>query len=70
MDIEEVGVRPTGGKESEKDPEEWGKEIRKIGIGGAYIFSDGSLLESWPYWPFFFLFYIYLVPGVSRLPLQ
>ena len=45
-DIEEVDVRPTSGKESEKDPEEWDKEIRKAGIGGAYILSDGSLLES------------------------
>ena len=46
INIEEVDVRPTGGKESEKDPEEWEKEIRKAGIGGAYIFSNGSLLES------------------------
>ena len=46
IEIEEVDVRLTGGKESEKDPEEWEKEIRKVGIGGAYIFSDGSLLES------------------------
>ena len=29
-----------------KDPEEWEKEIGKAGIGGAYIFSDGSLLET------------------------
>ena len=43
---QEVDVRPTGGKQSEKDPEEWEKEVRKAGIGGAYIFSDGSLLES------------------------
>ena len=46
MPKEEVDVRPARGKESEKDPEEWEKEIRKVGIGGAYIFSDGSLLES------------------------
>ena len=44
--IEQVDVRPIGGKESEEDPEEWEKKIRKAGIGGAYIFSDGSLLES------------------------
>ena len=46
IEIEEVDVRLTGGKESEKDPEEWGKEIRKAVMRGAYIFSDGSLLES------------------------
>ena len=46
VEIEEVDVRPGGGKENEKDPEEWEKEIRKAGIGGPYIFSDGSLLES------------------------
>ena len=46
IEIEEIDVRPAGGKESEKDPEEWEKGIKKAGIGGAYIFSDGSLLES------------------------
>ena len=46
IEIEEVDVRPAGGKESEKDLEEWEKEIKKAVIGGAYIFSDGSLLES------------------------
>ena len=44
IEIEEVDVRPGGGKESEKDPEEWKKEIGKAGIGGAYIYSNGSLL--------------------------
>ena len=32
--------------EDPKDPEAWEKEIRKEGVEGAYIFSDGSLLES------------------------
>ena len=45
-EIEESIFRPTRGKESEKDPEEWEKEIRKAGIGSAYILSDGSLLKS------------------------
>ena len=26
--------------------EAWHKEIGKAGIGGAYVYSDGSLLES------------------------
>ena len=46
VEIEEVDVRPRGGKESEKEPNEWEKEIGKAGKGGAYIFSDGSLLEA------------------------
>ena len=49
IEIEKVGVEPTGGKGSEQDPEDpeaWEKEIGKAGIGVAYIFSDGSLLES------------------------
>ena len=46
INVEEVDIWPGGGKESEKDPEEWEKEIRKAGIGGAFNFSDGSLLES------------------------
>ena len=29
-----------------KDPEECEKEIGKAGVGGAYIFSDGRLLET------------------------
>ena len=47
--IEEIDVRPTGGKGSEQDPndpEAWEKEIGEAGRGGTYIFSDGSLLES------------------------
>ena len=42
-------MRPTGGKGSDNDPEDpdaWEKEIGKTGIGGAYVFSDGSLLEN------------------------
>ena len=46
VEIEEVDVRPCGGPESEKDPEEWEKEIGKAGKGGVYIFSDGRLLET------------------------
>ena len=41
--IEEVDVRPTGGKGSDQDPdkpEAWEKEIGKAGNGGACIFSD------------------------------
>ena len=41
IEIEEVDVRPTRGKKSEKDPEEWEKKVRKAEIGGACIFSDG-----------------------------
>ena len=49
VEIDEVDVRPTGGKGSDQDPEDpdaWEIEIGKAGRGGAYIFSDGSLLES------------------------
>ena len=35
IEIEEVDVRPTRGKESEKDPEAWEKKIGKAGIGGV-----------------------------------
>ena len=45
IEIEEVGVRPTGGRDPE-DPEAWEKEIGKAGKGGAYVFSHGSLLEG------------------------
>ena len=38
--MEEVDLCPVNNPE---DPEEWEKEIGK---GGAYIFSDGSLLEN------------------------
>ena len=46
IEIEEVGVRPSGGKESEQDPDAWEQEIGKAGRGGVYLFSDGSLLET------------------------
>ena len=49
IEIEEVDVIPAGGKDSKDDPrnpEAWEKEISKIGKGGAYIFSDGSLLDG------------------------
>ena len=42
-------MRSTGGKGSDQgpeDPDAWGKDIGKAGRGGAYIFSDGSLLET------------------------
>ena len=41
--IEEVDVRPTGGKGSNQDPDQpeaWEKEIGKAGNGGACIFSE------------------------------
>ena len=41
-EIEEVEVQPM---DDPKDPGAWEKEIGKEGVGGAYIFSDGSLLE-------------------------
>ena len=41
--MEEVDLCPVN---DPKDPEESEKEIGKAGIGGAYIFSDGSFLES------------------------
>ena len=47
--IEEVDIRPSGGKDSKQgpeDPEAWEREIGKAGLGGAYMFSDGSLLEG------------------------
>ena len=43
VEVEEVDLCPVNDL---KGPEEWEKEIGKEGIGGAYIFSDGSLLES------------------------
>ena len=39
VEIEEVDVRPSGGKESEKDPEEWEKEIGKAGKGSLHLFG-------------------------------
>ena len=49
MGVDEVDVRPTGGKGSEQDPADlaaWENEIGKAERGGAYVFSDASLLES------------------------
>ena len=49
IEIEEVDIRPTGGKGSEQDPEDqeaWEKEIGKAEIGCAYGYSDDSLSES------------------------
>ena len=43
VEVEEVDLRSV---DDPKDPEAWEKEIGKSGIGGTYIFSDGSLLES------------------------
>ena len=43
VEIKEVDVRSM---DDPKDPEVWEKEIGKEGVGGAYILSDGSLLES------------------------
>ena len=43
VEIKEVDVRPV---DDPKDSEVWEKEIGKEGVGGACIFSDGSLLES------------------------
>ena len=48
--LEEVDVRPTGWKGREKNDLEdlgaWGDEIGKVGKGRAFVFSDGSPLES------------------------
>ena len=49
VDIEEVEVRPCGGKGSNQDPEDpeaCEREIGKAGLGGAYIYLDGSLLNN------------------------
>ena len=43
VEVEEVDLRSV---DDPKDPEAWEKEIGKAEIEGAYIFSDGSLLES------------------------
>ena len=43
VEIKEVILRPV---DDPKDPDAWEKEFRKAVIGGAYVFSDGSLLES------------------------
>lgn len=49
VDIKEVDVKPSGAKSSEQDPNDpggWETEIQKAGAGVAYIYSDGSPLES------------------------
>ena len=49
VEIEEVDVRPCGGKGSNQDPEDpeaWEREIGKAGVGCAYVYSDGSLLKD------------------------
>ena len=49
IDIKEVVVRPCRGKgsgEDPGDPKACEKEISRAGIGRAYVYSDGSLLES------------------------
>ena len=46
--MEEVDVRPAGGKDSQDDPtkpDAWEREISRFGKGGAYVYSDGSLLD-------------------------
>ena len=43
VEVEEVDIRLV---DDPKDPGAWEKEIGKEGAGGAYIFSDGSLLET------------------------
>ena len=43
MEVEEVDLCPVN---DPKDLGEWEKEIGKAGIGGDYVFSDGSLLEG------------------------
>ena len=35
-----------GSKEDPEDPEAWGKSISTTGAGGAFVYSDGSLLEG------------------------
>ena len=53
VEVEEIDVRPCGVKGGEKndpeDPNAWEVEIRKAGIGGEFVFSDGSLLERWSF---------------------
>ena len=43
VEVEHVDLCPVN---DPNNPEEWQKEIGKAGIGGAYIFWDGSLLET------------------------
>ena len=49
VNIEEVDLRSSGAKGSEQNPNDqdaWEREIRRAGVGGALVFSDGSLLEG------------------------
>lgn len=49
VEIDEIDIRPAGGKGSQndlEDPEEWEAEISKAGAGRAFIYSDGSLHEG------------------------
>ena len=38
-----MDVRPA---EDPKDPDEWEAELSRAGVGGAFVYSDGSLLEG------------------------
>ena len=49
VNIDEVDLKPSRAKGSEQDPDDpdaWEMEIRRVGVGGALVFSDGSLLEG------------------------
>lgn len=49
VEVEQIDIRPGGGRGSPDDtdnPDIWEKEIRVAGVGGAFIYSDGSLLEG------------------------
>ena len=50
VEVEEIDVRPIGVKGGEKndleDPDAWEAEISRAGRGGAFMFSDGSLMNS------------------------
>lgn len=45
LEIEEVEVEP-GEKEDKRDPDAWKSRISTAGAGGAFVYSDGSLLEG------------------------
>ena len=47
--MEEVDVQSASGKDSlddPKNPDAWEKEVSRVGKGGTYLYSDGSLLEG------------------------
>ena len=46
VDILEVLTRRKGSDSSPEGTDAWKNEIGKAGIGGAFRFSDGSMLES------------------------